>query len=113
MLPTFNIYIMKKLTLILLVFCAFTTKAQNIILNGSFEINTSTLCFENLYTTTDYNNTVNFSSSYGYAIALFKDSCLKCNPPTYWGGGGSRRTLVYCINLQSILQPTWYNMGKL
>jgi hypothetical protein len=78
---------MKKLTLILLVFCAFTTKAQNIILNGSFEINTSTLCFENLYTTTDYNNTVNFSSSYGYAIALFKDSCLKCNPPTYWGGG--------------------------
>jgi hypothetical protein len=39
MLPTFNIYIMKKLTLILLVFCAFTTKAHNLVMNGSFEYN--------------------------------------------------------------------------
>ena len=62
-------------------FCAFTIKAQaNLVLNGSFELNTATLCYEDLYPPTDYNNTINFSSSYGYAIALLKDSCLKCNP---------------------------------
>jgi hypothetical protein len=53
----------KKLTLILLVFCAFNAKAQNII-NGSFENNTATSFIYDL-SNAQYNFTIASSSSFG------------------------------------------------
>jgi hypothetical protein len=59
---------MKKLTLILLVFCAFTIKAQqNLVLNGSFENNISTTTILNL-SNLQYDATVAFSTSFGKDI---------------------------------------------
>ena len=73
-------------------FCAFTSKAQNIILNGSFEINNMTQCYEDLHSWTsspfnNYDSIIPYSSSYGAAIVIMKGSCERCNPPTFWGGG--------------------------
>jgi hypothetical protein len=79
---------MKKLTLITLLFCAFTAKAQNLILNGSFELNNLTQCYDDL-TSIYWNNTVDYTTSFGYTIVLHKDSCLRCSPPTFWGGGAA------------------------
>jgi len=82
---------MKRLFLILLLCCTFLMKAQqNLILNGSFELNNATDCFEELYTQSDYNATVSFSTSFGYAIVLMQDSCLRCPSQTFFLGGSTR-----------------------
>ncbi len=99
--------ITKKITTIFLIMCcAFTTKAQNIILNGSFELNTVSGCYEFLYTQSDYNNTVSYSTSYGYAIMLHKDSCLRCSPPTFWGGGGQEGNWMAALVAKPFNFPT-------
>ena len=74
---------MKELILITLLFCcAFNTKAQNLILNGSFEQNSANSCYM------DYNDSNPYGiTNYGSYFYLFKDSCLVCSPPVYWGGG--------------------------
>jgi OOP family OmpA-OmpF porin len=68
MLPTFNIYIMKKLTLILLVFCVFTIKAQtNLVPNPSFE-DTSAPILSSLLGLNDWsiaNNNNNNNNNWG------------------------------------------------
>jgi len=80
----------KKLSLITLLFCcAFSVKAQNIILNGSFELNNSMECINNL-SFNEYDTTVQYSHDYSIndiTLALMKGSCLVCLPSTYWGGG--------------------------
>ena len=46
-------------------FCAFITKAQpNLILNGSFEQNSLTQC-HNEMNSFAYNNSIDYSTSYG------------------------------------------------
>ena len=80
---------MKELILIILLFCCvFTAKAQNLILNGSFELNNSTQCFHEFYFINEYNTTLQYSIDYGgpATLALIKNSCLTCLPQTYWGG---------------------------
>ena len=80
----------KKLSLITLLFCcAFSVKPQNIILNGSFELNNSMECINNL-SFNEYDTTVQYSHDYSIndiTLALMKGSCLVCLPSTYWGGG--------------------------
>ena len=93
---------MKKATLILLMFCSFNTKAQNLILNGSFELNnplvfidssTGTVsvdsCYHDVITKINHENVVLHSYHFGNesTTLLVKDSCLICLPPVYWGGG--------------------------
>ena len=71
-------------------FCAFTIKAQqNLILNGSFELNSTIQCQTELSFPYDYNNTILYSNHFGnpFTIDIIKDSCLTCLPQTYWGGG--------------------------
>jgi hypothetical protein len=79
----------KKLTLILLMFCAFTIKAQpNLILNGSFEDNIITTCYMDTYPN-DFNDSVANITSFGSNLGMLNDSCPGCPefPGTYWGGG--------------------------
>jgi hypothetical protein len=60
---------MKRLGFILLMFCAFTIKAQqNMIINGSFENNTATTTIYNL-SNIQYNTTIASSSSFGQGSA--------------------------------------------
>jgi hypothetical protein len=80
---------MKKLTLITLLFCAFTIKAQqNLVLNGSFELNNALGCWTGFANNIDYNNTVSYSNHFGddYTTAIFNLPCLVCSPPFLWGG---------------------------
>ena len=72
-------------------FCAFTIKAQqNLILNGSFELNNSTDDLTEFYNINQYDNTVHYSIEYGdnNTLSLIKNSVLTCLPSTYWGGRG-------------------------
>ena len=80
---------MKKLTLILLVFCAFTIKAQqNLVLNGSFELNSATSCFNSIDDNIEYNNTLSYSKSFGddYSTGIISLPCWVCSPSLLWGG---------------------------
>ena len=79
---------MKKLGIILLVFCACNLQAQNLVLNGSFEQNNETQCYRSMNTTT-WNGTVANSTSYYSAVSLLNDSCVTCPyfPNYFWGGG--------------------------
>jgi len=92
---------MKELILITLLFCcAFTTKAQNLILNGSFELNSSINCDDELQTKIQYESTVPYSYHFGdeNTISLIKDSCVMCafSPnPEYWGGGLKMETISF------------------
>ena len=75
---------MKKLLFIgLLLCCSFNTKAQNLILNGSFEQHTlSSFCY------VDYNASNPSSiTNYGGLFYILRDSCQFCTPPIWWGGG--------------------------
>jgi hypothetical protein len=79
----------KKLTLILLVFCAFTIKAQqNLVLNGSFELNSATSCFNSIDDNIEYNNTLSYSKSFGddYSTGIISLPCWVCSPSLLWGG---------------------------
>ena len=79
---------MKKLIFIGFFFCcAFTAKAQNLILNGSFELNNAPDCYQSM-NSASWNSTVSYSNSYNSAIVLLKDSCITCSDfPNYFLGG--------------------------
>ncbi len=80
----------KRITCIgLLLACAFTIKAQqNLVLNGSFELNNALGCWTGFANNIDYNNTVSYSNHFGddYTTAIFNLPCLVCSPPFLWGG---------------------------
>ena len=77
---------MKKLGIILLVFCACKLQAQNLVLNGSFENHIAPDCYNN-YNLTQWNATVANSTQYNNgSVSLLNDSCVTC-PPYFWGGG--------------------------
>ena len=106
---------MKKLSLITLLFCSvFTTKAQNLILNGSFELNSSINCDDELQTKIQYESTVPYSYHFGdeNTISLIKDSCVMCafSPnPEYWGGGAKDGNYFLYIGGEdkSVYFPSW------
>jgi len=80
---------MKNLFLILMIFTASLTKAQNLIFNGSFENNSAI----NNCAGFGNSNVVNVNNYSTTIVSLIRDSCLTCSPPTYWGGGCTRRAL--------------------
>ena len=92
---------MKKLILIAFLFCAFIVKAQqNLVINGSFEQNSSITCADELQTKIQYESTVPYSYHFGdeNTISLIKDSCVMCafSPnPEYWGGGLKMETISF------------------
>lgn len=112
---------MKKLILIAFLFCAISVKAQqNLVLNGSFELNNAIPCWNGLDSIA-YNNTVLYSYNFGdnYSIALFKLPCTVCSPPILWGGqakdgdyaliiGGMHETIV----VPPPLDTTVHNIRK-
>jgi len=104
----------KKLTLILLVFCAFTIKAQpNLILNGSFEINTETQCYSAMFPV-DWNPTVNYITSYGSNAAIINDSCITCQyfPNFYMGGGAQEGHWLNAVHSTPYFTPTGTIWGR-
>ncbi len=79
---------MKKLSLITLLFCAFVLKAQNnLILNGSFELNGAAAFCNDIDDNFEYNNLIQYSASFGdkYTSGIFKLPCLICSPPVLLG----------------------------
>ena len=77
---------MKNLILITLLFCsAFSVKAQNLILNGSFEDNIITTCYMDEFPN-DFNDSIINITSFGTHTGILNDSCIAC-PPYYWGDG--------------------------
>ena len=61
---------MKKIVFILIMFCAFTTKAQNLVMNGSFEHNNIVLdpegdCIADI-TNASYNLLMDSSSAFSF-----------------------------------------------
>ena len=81
---------MKKIAFIFLMFCsAFNSKAQNLILNGSFENHSAPDCYNN-FNLTQWNATVANSTQYNNgSVSLLNDSCSVCSdfPNYFWGGG--------------------------
>ena len=84
---------------------AFTNKAQNLILNGSFELNSETQCYNAMYSNT-WNTTVAFSTAYGSRSEILKDSCEKCIPPTFWGGGAKEGAWFTILASKPFTNPT-------
>ena len=81
---------MKKLIFIVILFCyVFTTKAKNLILNGSLELHNSTEYFNEFVFINEYDTALQYSIDYGDSTTLFlsKASCLACLPSFYWRGG--------------------------
>jgi len=88
---------MKRISLITLLFCcAFSVKAQqNLVLNGSFELNNPIVdsitglvnCWNDFSPIADYNNTIFYSTHFGddNTSTLWKIPCLACTPQTLWG----------------------------
>jgi hypothetical protein len=81
---------MKKLIFIVILFCyVFTAKAQqNLVLNGSFELNSATSCFNSMDDNIEYNNTLSYSKSFGddYSTGITSLPCWVCSPSVLWGG---------------------------
>ena len=80
---------MKKFILIILLFCfTFTVKAQNLILNGSFELNSLSSCQNSFSNNLIYNNFVSSSESFGieHSSGLLHLPCWVCSPSVLWGG---------------------------
>jgi hypothetical protein len=94
---------MKKLIFIVILFCyAFTIKAQqNLVLNGSFELNNAFYCWTGL-PISDYNTTILYSHHFGdnYTTTLFRLPCLACSPPVLWGGQPKDGDWVLILNGQ-------------
>lgn len=95
---------MRKKLLIFLLFCAFNTKAQNLILNGSFEDHDITICYEQM-PSSDFNTKVSFITSFGSDIQLTRDSCERCNPPTFWGGGAQDGNWMAFLRSKPVTLP--------
>ena len=81
---------MKKLIFIVILFCcAFTIKAQqNLVLNGSFELNSTTSCTNSFSDNLIYSNYVSYSESFGveHSSGLYHLPCWVCSPSLLWGG---------------------------
>ncbi len=80
---------MKKLVYILIICFSIDVYAQNnLVLNGSFELNNSINCRHEFIYFNEFDTTVSFSHDYGdnFTLALLKGYCLTCLPLTYWGG---------------------------
>ncbi len=81
---------MRKIACIgVLLVCALHLKAQtNLVLNGSFELNNATACFNAMDDNIEYNNTIFYSRSYGndYTTGIASLPCWVCSPPILWGG---------------------------
>ncbi len=87
--------------ILILLCCAFNTKAQqNLVLNGSFELNSASQCVSDLDSKVDYDNTVSFSKHFGdkYTTALFKPPCWVCSPPVLWGGAAKEGDWTLAIH---------------
>ena len=92
---------MKKLILIAFLFCAFSVKAQqNLVLNGSFELNSALQCFDELNSKIDYENAISYSYHFGneFTTYLLNGSCLSCSPPVLWGGGAKEGNWILAIH---------------
>jgi len=90
----------KLILTLLLFFCAFITKAQNLILNGSFEQNNATiLCWDDIDDNMEYNNLIHYSTSFGddYTTALFSLPCLVCSPQVNWGETAQNGNFVMAL----------------
>jgi hypothetical protein len=80
---------MKKLILIAFLFYAFSVKAQqNLVLNGSFELNSLSSCTNSFSNNLIYNNFVSYSESFGveHSSGLYNLPCWVCFPSVLWGG---------------------------
>ncbi len=82
---------MRKIACVgVLLVCAFHLKAQtNLVLNGSFELNSATQCINNLDSKVDYDNAISSSKHFGnkFTTVLINGACLVCSPPVLWGAG--------------------------
>jgi hypothetical protein len=80
----------KRLTCIgLLLAFAFTIKAQqNLVLNGSFELNSVASCSNSFSDNLIYSNYVSYSESFGveHSSGLYHLPCWVCSPSLLWGG---------------------------
>jgi hypothetical protein len=80
----------KRITCIgLLLACALNLKAQvNLVLNGSFELNSIASCYNSFANNSDYSNAVVYSNSFGsdHSATLLNLPCLVCVPQYLWGG---------------------------
>ncbi len=80
---------MQKLILITFLFYALSLKAQvNLVLNGSFELNNATSCFNPMDDNIEYNSTIFYSKSFGddYSTGIASLPCWVCSPSVLWGG---------------------------
>ena len=81
---------MKKLIFIVILFCyVFTAKAQqNLVLNGSFELNSVASCTNSFSDNLIYSNYVSYSESFGveHSSGLYHLPCWVCSPSLLWGG---------------------------
>jgi len=78
--------IMRK-TIYILLISSLSVNAQNLILNGSFEMNSAANCLEELFLKIDYDNTVMYSNHFGdeNTTGIYSLPCLVCSPSVYWG----------------------------
>jgi hypothetical protein len=91
----------KRITCIgLLLICALNLKAQqNLVLNGSFELNNSPTFCNDIDDNVDYNNLILYSTSFGdkFTSGIFKLPCLVCSPPVLFGGEAKEGDWVLSI----------------
>jgi len=95
---------MKKLIFIVILFCcAFIIKAQqNLVLNGSFELNNALGCWATVDNKVQYESTILNSYYFGdkYTTTLFRLPCLACVPQYLWGGQAKDGDWVLILNGQ-------------
>lgn len=113
--------IMKFLSLITSLFCcALSIKAQvNLVLNGSFELNSIVPPNTDLLnTSSDYDSHVMYSHHFGddHTTSIWEIPFLVCSPPVLWGGGakdGDAVLELYAIEQIIILPPdTFLNIKQ-
>jgi hypothetical protein len=91
---------MKKIAFIFLMFCsAFNLKAQNLILNGSFELNNAAFFWNDMDDNIEYANTIFYSKSFGdnFTTSILKVPFLACSPSVLWGGGAKEGDWVLAL----------------
>ena len=91
---------MKKFILISFLFCAFSVKGQqNLVLNGSFELNSASFFWNDMDDNIEYNNTIFYSKSFGdnFTTSILKIPLLACSPSVLWGGGAKEGNWVLAL----------------
>ena len=92
---------MKKLSFITLLFCcALNLKAQvNLVLNGSFELNSAAFFWNDMDDNIEYTNTIFYSKSFGddFTTSILKIPFLACSPSVLWGGGAKEGNWVLAL----------------